>query len=76
MKRTGNITVCVSENTYHQERVWAARHRTSISAVVQFLLENLPAVSRAVHSLREEDPDFGTYTRARQAPAPPAPTPQ
>ena len=75
MKRTRNITVSVSESTYHQARVWAARHCTSISAVAQFLLENLPVVSRAVHTLREEDPNFGTHTRARQAPAPPAPTP-
>ena len=63
MKRTRNITVCVSESTYHQARVWAARHRTSISAAVQFLLENLSDVSRAIHYLREEDPNFGAHSR-------------
>ncbi len=63
MKQTRNITLCVSESTYHQARVWTARHRTSISAAVQFLLENLSDVSRAIHYLREEDPNFGAHSR-------------
>ena len=63
MNPTRNITVCVSESTYHQARVWAAQRGTSISAAVQFLLENLPAISRAVRYLREEDPNFGAHSR-------------
>ena len=63
MNETRNITICVSESTYHQARVWAARRGTSISAAVQFLLENLSTVSRAVHYLREEDSNFGANSR-------------
>ena len=63
MERTRNITVCVSESTYHQARVWAAQRGTSVSAAVQFLLENLSAVSRAVRYLHEEDPNFGAHSR-------------
>jgi hypothetical protein len=41
-----NITVCISDNTYRQARVWAARRDTSVSAVVTTLLENLPGMAR------------------------------
>jgi hypothetical protein len=42
-----NITVAVPETTYLKARVWAARHETSVSAVVAFLLQTLPESRRA-----------------------------
>ena len=74
MKPMRNITVCVSESTYRQARVWAARRGTSISAAVRLLLDNLAVVSRAVHMLREEDPNFGVQPRPAPAPRPPQPS--
>jgi hypothetical protein len=45
-----NITVSVSDETYRQARVWAAQRDTSVSAVVQYLLQTLPGVTRAVRA--------------------------
>jgi hypothetical protein len=42
-----NITVAVSDETYRLARVWAAGHDTSVSAVVQYLLQTLPGIARA-----------------------------
>ncbi len=42
-----NITVTVSDQSYRQARVWAAQHETSLSSVVQYLIETLPGVKRA-----------------------------
>jgi predicted XRE-type DNA-binding protein len=42
-----NITVSVSDETYCQARVWAAQRDTSVSAIVQYLLQTLPSVTRA-----------------------------
>jgi hypothetical protein len=42
-----NITVTVSDQSYRQARVWAAQRDTSVSAVVQYLLQTLPGISRA-----------------------------
>jgi hypothetical protein len=39
-----NITVTVSDKTYHEARVWAAKRDTSVSAVVQYLLTHLPGL--------------------------------
>jgi hypothetical protein len=65
-----NITVTVSDRTYHQSRVWAAQRGTSISRVVAFLLNTLPDVPRSV--LRGFDPvDYGTPDRSVKKPAPP-----
>jgi hypothetical protein len=41
-----NITVAVSDDTYRQARIWAAKNDTSVSAVVQDLLQNLPGLAR------------------------------
>ena len=43
-----NITVSIRDDTYRQARVWAAQRDVSVSAIVQYLLETLPNVSRAV----------------------------
>ena len=38
-----NITVNISDETYREARAWAARRDTSVSAVMQYLLQTLPA---------------------------------
>jgi len=42
-----NITVKISDDTYRDARIWAARRDTSISAVMQRLLQTLHTISRA-----------------------------
>jgi hypothetical protein len=41
MRTYKNVTVAVSEAAWRRGRVWAARHDTTISALVQYLLERL-----------------------------------
>jgi hypothetical protein len=65
MRRTKNITTAISERTYNEARVYAVQRQTSVSALVQFLLENLPLLSRAIHRLIEENPNFGGSEPAR-----------
>jgi hypothetical protein len=67
-----NITVCVPEPMYRRARVYAAQHGISLSAAVQFLLENLSAVSRAVRKLLEADPNFGKAAASARSSIPPA----
>jgi hypothetical protein len=55
-----NITVAVSDDSYRQARIWAAKNETSVSAVVPDLLHNLPALARVARS----------STAAMPAPAP------
>ena len=45
-----NITVSVSDDTYRQARIWAAKNDTSVSATVQDLLSNLPGLMRVAKS--------------------------
>lgn len=45
MKR--NIIVAVSDRTYHDVRVWAARRDTSLSKSVQDFLATLPTLNTA-----------------------------
>ena len=42
-----NITVCIPADAYLRARVWAAERDTSISAVVRYLLETLPGITRS-----------------------------
>jgi hypothetical protein len=42
-----HITVSVDESVYREARLWAARRDTSVSAVVQYLLERLPGLPAA-----------------------------
>jgi hypothetical protein len=51
-----NITVSVSDETYIQARVWAAQRDTSVSAIVQYLLQTLPSVTRAVRAFPVSKP--------------------
>jgi hypothetical protein len=48
-----NVTVSITEESYRSARIFAAERNTSLSAMVEFLLENLPTVSRAVVRLIE-----------------------
>ncbi|MGD0631905.1 MAG: hypothetical protein ABR987_21440 [Terracidiphilus sp.] len=45
-----NITVAVSVDSYRQARIWAAKNDTSVSAVVQDILLNLPGLARVARS--------------------------
>ena len=60
MRKTKNITVAVSERSYFEARVYAARRSMSLSAFVGFLLEHLPLISPAVKGLVAKDPNFGS----------------
>jgi hypothetical protein len=42
-----NITVTIPDDSYRRARVWSAQRDTSVSAVVKYLLETLPGISRA-----------------------------
>jgi len=41
------VTFKVSETTWRRTRVWAAERDTSVSEIVQYLIENLPSLKRA-----------------------------
>ncbi len=75
MTKMRNITVCVPEQMYHRARVYAAQRGMSLSAAVQALLENLPAVSRAVRMLLDENPNFGKRGNSASTPPPINPLP-
>lgn len=42
-----NITVTIPDESYRRARVWAAQRNTSLSRVVNDLLETLPGIQRA-----------------------------
>lgn len=41
-----NITLSISDETYRNTRIWAAENNTSISAAVEYLLDNLREILR------------------------------
>jgi hypothetical protein len=47
-----NITVSVADVTYREARIWAAENNTSISAAVEYMLENI----RGILSVRKPPP--------------------
>lgn len=51
-----NITVSVNDKAYREARVWAAKRDTSISAVVAWLLQNLPGLKVAQRGFPLESP--------------------
>ncbi len=53
-----NITVSVSDETYIQARIWAAQRDTSVTAIVQYLLQTLPSVTKAVRAFPIRDPEI------------------
>lgn len=44
-----NITVAISDTVYHEARVWAAHHDTSVSSVVQYLLQHFHRIPPWIH---------------------------
>jgi plasmid stability protein len=64
-----NITVTVSDEVYARARTWAARHDSSVSAVVQYMLSTLSTErrARAFAAAREQNPGI----RRPIAPTPP-----
>src|SRR4051794_1785535 len=42
-----NITVSVTDEVYRQARVWAAENNTSVSAAVEYMLENVRSILQA-----------------------------
>jgi hypothetical protein len=46
-KTVKNVTVAIADDCYRSARVWAAQNDTSVSAIVQDMLYNLPRLARA-----------------------------
>jgi hypothetical protein len=46
-----SVTVSISDIHYRKARVWATERDTSLSAMVEHLLQNLPVVARAVRAI-------------------------
>ncbi|MGA2169645.1 MAG: hypothetical protein ABSG62_15660 [Terracidiphilus sp.] len=53
-----SITVTVSDQAYRQARVLSAELDSSLSRIVQYLLEDLPQVSRAALAFPLAKPDI------------------
>jgi hypothetical protein len=64
--RDKNITVTVSTEAYRQARIWAAQRDTSVSAVVEYLIQTLPGLPRAARA-------FPQSPRSATASVPPKP---
>lgn len=60
MKRTKSVTIALSEASYLRIRVFVAPRGMSLSSAIGFLLENLPAISRALGKIHEEDQALAT----------------
>jgi hypothetical protein len=72
-----NITVSVSDETYRQARVWAAQRDTSVSAIVKYLLQTLPGVTRAVRAFPVRNPSpVNAFPLPDRAPEVSPPDPQ
>lgn len=48
-----NITVSVDDEVYHRARVWAAEQKTSVSAIVRRLLEEVSQGKTEFERLKE-----------------------
>ena len=48
-----SITVKISDDTYRDARVWAARRDTTVSAIARYFLQNLPTIARAARAFPE-----------------------
>ena len=51
-----NITVAIPDDVHLRARVWAAQRDTSLSAVVRYLLETLPGISRSASAFPVSKP--------------------
>lgn len=61
-----NITVSVEENVYHRARVRAAEQKTSVSAIVRHLLEEVAQEKTEFERLRELEETTVQKLRGRQ----------
>lgn len=74
-----NIAVKVTDDAYHEARVWAAAHATSISAIVQHCIQNLPKLRSTNEAMmqivreREEALYKNSAAQKQSAHAPSAP---
>ena len=60
MQKMKNVTVAIPERSNYEARIHAARHNTSLSRMVGFMLEHLPLLSPAIGKLLEANPKFGS----------------
>ena len=65
MRKVKNITVCVTPEIYRQTRHLAAEYDTTVSTMVAWLLQRLPAALE-----RSRFPKGGPKPSAQPAPAP------
>ncbi|MGA2217278.1 MAG: hypothetical protein ABSG51_04280 [Terracidiphilus sp.] len=63
-----NITVSVNDKAYHDARVFAAKRDTSVSAIVTYVLQNLPSLAAFLRGSSLENPP---QNPPQTAPAPP-----
>ena len=65
-----NITVSINDKIYHDVRVWCARRNTSVSAVVQRFLEDLPHIKECRQFRLPDAPLPKFIQRFENAPGP------
>ena len=70
--RKRNITVSVTDAVYRNARVWCARCDASISETVQYILENLSRLPRALRAIHEADEAAAAAKAAAEFAAQPA----
>ena len=61
-----NITVSITDEVHRQARIWAAEHNTSVSAAVEYMLENVRSILRVRKPPRQP-------RRGNRFPVPPTP---
>jgi len=67
------FTVSVTDAVYRNARVWCARRDASISETVQYILENLSRLPRALRAIHEADEAAAAAKAAAEFAAQPAP---
>ena len=60
-----NITVSVDEEVYHRARMWAAKRRTSVSAMVRQMLMEVAAEETPFERLLREERALRERLRSR-----------
>jgi hypothetical protein len=53
---TKNVTVAIPATVHRKARIWAARHNTSLSAIVTYFLGNIDAFIQAREQQQAENP--------------------
>ena len=60
-----NITVSVDDEIYHRARVWAAQHRTSVSAMVRKMIVQVAGEETEFERLRREEHELRERLKTR-----------